>query len=103
MRTLCTAQIHPQAEQKLRAEVNVLLRSNARLKAEKAADTARIQELEVHTEALKATIAEAGTKANRLRGELAERDDVISDGYTAMQARLLCARMSAVAPTAALS
>lgn len=75
----------PQTQVKLRAEANILSRTNERLKAEKAADAARMAALQQEAKALQQQLADAGAVADKLRAEIAERDGVISDNYTTMQ------------------
>uniref|UniRef100_A0A383W626 Uncharacterized protein n=1 Tax=Tetradesmus obliquus TaxID=3088 RepID=A0A383W626_TETOB len=74
-----------EVEMKLKAEINVLLRSNGRLKADKAADAAQIDALASQLSGLKQQLAEAAAVADKLRGELAERDGVIGDNYASLQ------------------
>lgn len=74
-----------QTQVKLRAEANILLRSNNRLKGEKAADAARITALQQQHAGLQQQLADAGAVADKLRAELRERDGVITDNYATMQ------------------
>jgi chromosome segregation ATPase len=74
-----------QVEMKLKAETNILLRSNSRLKADKAADAAQVEALASQLSGLKQQLAEAAAVADKLRGELAERDGVIGDNYASLQ------------------
>jgi hypothetical protein len=74
-----------QVEMKLKAEINILLRSNSRLKADKAADAAQIEALSSQLSGLKQQLVEAAAVADKLRGELAERDGVIGDNYASLQ------------------
>lgn len=70
---------------KLRAEANILSRSNERLKAEKTADAARMAALQQEVKALQQQLADAGAVADKLRAEIGERDGVIGDNYGTMQ------------------
>jgi chromosome segregation ATPase len=70
---------------KLRAEANILSRSNERLKAEKTADAARLAALQQEIKALQQQLADAGAVADKLRAEIGERDGVIGDNYGTMQ------------------
>lgn len=70
---------------KLRAEANILSRTNERLKAEKATDAARVSALQQEVRALHQQLTDAGSVADKLRAELGERDGVISDTYVSMQ------------------
>eukprot|EP00879_Flechtneria_rotunda_P002831 GHRR01003044.1.p1 GENE.GHRR01003044.1~~GHRR01003044.1.p1 ORF type:complete len:947 (+),score=451.86 GHRR01003044.1:130-2841(+) len=72
-------------DMKLKAEISILLRSNNRLKADKAVDTGRIDALTSQTGSLQQQLVEAAAVADKLRGELAERDAVIGDNYATMQ------------------
>jgi chromosome segregation ATPase len=75
----------PQTQVKLRAEANILSRANDKLKAEKAADAARVAALQKELAGMQQQLAAAGSVADKLRTELAERDGVISDNYVTMQ------------------
>lgn len=74
-----------QTQVKLRAEANILSRANDKLKAEKAADAARVAALQQELSGLQQQLTSAGSVADKLRAELAERDGVISDNYVTMQ------------------
>eukprot|EP00775_Hariotina_reticulata_P011301 gene11301-11451_t len=74
-----------EAEMKLKAEINILLRSNNKLKAEKAADTQRMNELGRSAAGLQQQLMDAAAVADKLRAELAERDGVITDNYSTIQ------------------
>lgn len=75
----------PQTQVKLRAEANILSRTNDRLKAEKAADAARMAALQQEAATLRQQLAGAGAVADKLRAEIGERDGVISNNYATMQ------------------
>lgn len=82
----CPHPLQPlQTQVKLRAEANILSRANGKLKAEKAADAARVAALQQELSGLQQQLAAAGSVADKLRAELAERDGVISDNYVTMQ------------------
>lgn len=70
---------------KLKAEINILLRSNSRLKADKAADTAHMEALASQLSGLRQQLGEAAAVADKLRGELTERDGVIGDNSASLQ------------------
>lgn len=74
-----------QVEMKLKAESNILLRSNSRLKADQAASAAKVDGLTKEVAALKQQLLDAAAVADKLRGELAERDGVIGDNYATLQ------------------
>ncbi|KAF6260716.1 hypothetical protein COO60DRAFT_1637364 [Scenedesmus sp. NREL 46B-D3] len=74
-----------EAEMKLKAEINILLRSNSRLKADKAADTAHMEALASQLSGLRQQLGEAAAVADKLRGELTERDGVIGDNSASLQ------------------
>jgi hypothetical protein len=63
---------------KLKAEINILLRSNNKLKADKTADTQRMTELARSAAGLQQQLIDAAAVADKLRAELAERDGVIT-------------------------
>jgi hypothetical protein len=74
-----------QTQVKLRAEANILSRAIDKLKAEKAADAARVAALQQELSGLQQQLTGAGSVADKLRAELMERDGVISDNYVTMQ------------------
>ncbi|KAF8067333.1 CFAP57 [Scenedesmus sp. PABB004] len=71
---------------RLRAELSILQRSNARLQAEKAADAAAAAALGAQIAALRQQVAAAGADADKLRRELEERDSAIRAGEGAAEA-----------------
>jgi hypothetical protein len=60
----------PQTFTKLRAEVNLLKRNNLRLKADKAADLQKMEELAAAGRALRQQLADSKVTADKLRAEV---------------------------------
>lgn len=74
-----------QTEMKLKAENNILKRTNLRLKAEKATDAKKHDALSAEIKDLHDQLADQVATMDKLRTEISERDTVISDNYASIQ------------------